>query len=214
MRTFIALDLPDPAKQIVIVRQRELERVLHDQALAGCVRWTTRQNLHLTLRFLGDTTLAESKTVDAALAEIAAQHLPFELHLQAEGVFPNYRRPNIVWIDLSGDRRTLEALQGIHRGCCAGFRLRARGTTLQAPLDDRTHATFGSSGRYFTSWHSAPADECVESIQTIARRALFGERSAVHPKRFAAQWPSLYATQHSSLERLGRGEKINAETRS
>jgi RNA 2',3'-cyclic 3'-phosphodiesterase len=111
MRTFIAIELPAAAKQRVIERQRSLQRLLDEQGVGIAFRWTPADNLHLTLRFLGETGDNQRRQLEEALASIAAQSAAFSLALQAAGAFPNLRKPNILWLDFGGDLNTLAPLQ-------------------------------------------------------------------------------------------------------
>lgn len=111
MRTFVAVELPDAVKRSVIARQRRLQQQLREGGVADCVHWTPEDNLHLTLRFLGDTT-DDQFTQLTRLFTLAANCVPpFALAVQKLGCFPNFRRPNIVWLDFSGDLTPLLRLQ-------------------------------------------------------------------------------------------------------
>lgn len=123
MRTFIALALPNPIKRSVAEWQRRLLLQLQTQGLADSVRWTPQENLHLTLRFLGDTTPVQRTQLEQSLAALAADQPGIGLALHALGCFPNFRRPNIVWLDFSGDVAVLEEIhrQTEHAAQQAGF---------------------------------------------------------------------------------------------
>ena len=111
MRTFIAIELPGGVKQRVIERQRRLQRLLDEQGIGGAFRWTPPDNLHLTLRFLGETGDTQRRQIEGALATIAAQSAAFSLALRAAGAFPNLHKPNILWLDFGGDLNVLAPLQ-------------------------------------------------------------------------------------------------------
>ena len=111
MRTFIAIELPIGVKQCVLERQRDMQRLLDEQGVDSAFRWTPLDNLHLTLRFLGETSNAQRRQVEAALAYIAGQSAAFQLALRAAGAFPNLRKPNILWLDFGGDLGVLAPLQ-------------------------------------------------------------------------------------------------------
>ncbi|MBW7881599.1 MAG: RNA 2',3'-cyclic phosphodiesterase [Caldilineaceae bacterium] len=111
MRTFIAVELPDAVRQRVMKQQQALAARLREQSVDRCIRWTAVENLHLTLRFLGETDSAACAGVDTALAAIAQTHAPFRLALNGLGCFPGFRRPNIVWLDFQGDLPQLQQLQ-------------------------------------------------------------------------------------------------------
>jgi 2'-5' RNA ligase len=111
MRTFIAIELPANVKQRVLERQRRLQRLLDEQASGDAFRWTPADNLHLTLRFLGETSEAQRKQIETALTTIVSAVPVFHLALQATGAFPNLRKPNILWLDFVGDVGVLAPLQ-------------------------------------------------------------------------------------------------------
>ena len=108
MRTFVAIELPESVRQRLVARQRWLEQQLIESGAGGVVRWTATDNLHLTLRFLGETSVAQQAALAAAFTSLAMQAMPLEFSLHQLGCFPTFRHPSIVWIDLRG---TLEALQ-------------------------------------------------------------------------------------------------------
>jgi 2'-5' RNA ligase len=111
MRTFIAIELPAAVKRSVIECQRSLQRLLDEEGVGSAFRWTPADNLHLTLRFLGETRDTQQRQMERALANIAAQSPAFSLALQAAGAFPNLRKPNILWLDFGGDLNVLAPLQ-------------------------------------------------------------------------------------------------------
>jgi RNA 2',3'-cyclic 3'-phosphodiesterase len=80
MRLFIALTLPETVIDSVAKAQAELRRALP----IGCVRWTSREQFHLTLRFLGDVEAERVEALKAALSR-ACESLP-ALQLRAEGI--------------------------------------------------------------------------------------------------------------------------------
>jgi RNA 2',3'-cyclic 3'-phosphodiesterase len=106
IRTFIAVELPRPLQQALLQVQQQLEEGLPRRT----IRWTAPENLHLTLRFLDDTSQEQREQLAAGLAEIAHRQVSFELVLQGLGVFPNYNRLRIVWVGLSGGLAPLQEM--------------------------------------------------------------------------------------------------------
>ena len=107
-RLFVALDLPAGAKAALAAAERQLQGLLP----AG-VRWVNPEGIHLTLKFLGAT---EAGRVDALLAALraaaaAGDQLPFPLHLDGLGVFPNRREPRVIWAGVGGDLDSLDKAQ-------------------------------------------------------------------------------------------------------
>lgn len=106
-RTFVAL--PIPADRI--------ERLGQCQARLAPqwpgVRWVEPKLLHVTLAFLGDVEPLDLARVCLAVAESAADRPPFRLELEGLGVFPNPKRPRVVWFGLIG--QGLEVLRPLQR---------------------------------------------------------------------------------------------------
>lgn len=80
------------------------------------------ENLHLTLRFLGDT---DDVAFDRLLAALEDRVLPapFLVRLGALGAFPNGRRASVLWLDVSDGADRLEGLHAAVEDACevAGF---------------------------------------------------------------------------------------------
>ena len=98
MRLFVGLDLPD------LLRER-LTALFG--SLSGA-RWTPPENLHLTLRFIGETRRDVAEEIDGALAAIRGRGFP--LTLTGTGVFDRAGRPASLWVGV--ERR--EPLEHLH----------------------------------------------------------------------------------------------------
>ncbi|HSW63507.1 MAG TPA: RNA 2',3'-cyclic phosphodiesterase [Dissulfurispiraceae bacterium] len=107
MRCFIAIDLSDEVRHAVADCIQQLKPLSRD------IRWVPRDNLHLTLKFLGEISDAQAQEIGRALQEPAVSFTPFSLEVSGTGVFPNPRRPNILWIGIKHSSE-LARLQ-----CCA-----------------------------------------------------------------------------------------------
>jgi RNA 2',3'-cyclic 3'-phosphodiesterase len=110
-RTFVAIELPAACRQYVAARQAQLRELLVQQRIDRVVRWTSVDNVHLTLRFLGDTTTGQIRQIAIGLAKLAENSRPFALALQGLGSFPNNRRPSVIWLGVEGDLAALVMLQ-------------------------------------------------------------------------------------------------------
>lgn len=75
------------------------------------VRWVQPEGAHMTLQFLGETSPERAELVRLALPGVVAAHAPFDLRTAGFGVFPNFRRPRVLWLGLYGPVHRLESLQ-------------------------------------------------------------------------------------------------------
>ena len=99
-RLFVALPLPEAVR-------------LHLALLAGGVpgaRWTTPENIHLTLRFLGDVGETAADDLADGLGMISAE--PFSLRIAGLGQFGDRRRARVLWagIETCGELLALRAV--------------------------------------------------------------------------------------------------------
>jgi 2'-5' RNA ligase len=84
-RLFVALDLPDEIKDFLAPLMRGL----------GDVRWMHDDQLHLTLRFIGELDNGRAHEVADALSLVPG--VPFDLRLKGIGHFPPRGEPRVLW---------------------------------------------------------------------------------------------------------------------
>jgi|WetSurMetagenome_2_1015567.scaffolds.fasta_scaffold39050_4 RNA 2',3'-cyclic 3'-phosphodiesterase len=96
MRTFIAIPLPDEIHQ----KLAELIRNVREQN-NHFVRWVNAENIHLTLKFLGEVDSEKIPAITQSILETAQQSDPFDLQVKQTGAFPNLKRPRIFWVGVS-----------------------------------------------------------------------------------------------------------------
>jgi 2'-5' RNA ligase len=106
VRCFIAIELPEGVKRGL----RELQAQLKAESLAP-VKWVEPENIHLTLKFLGNVAADRIEEIGLAMAEAAKGTSPFSLEVKELGVFPNPKRVQIVWVGLGGELEKLSRLQ-------------------------------------------------------------------------------------------------------
>ncbi len=119
IRTFIAIELDDAQKHALADLQSQLKR----ERASSAIRWTAAENIHLTLKFLGDMDSEKMPALQKAVADACTSTPPFVLKLDGAGAFPNLNRPNVVWVGVQGDVETASKLaQKIDDACAAlGF---------------------------------------------------------------------------------------------
>ncbi len=94
IRSFIAVDLPDSLNTPLEKASIQLQ-----EALAGLpVRWVPVNNIHLTLKFLGDVSEKNLAVIKSIVKSEAANYQIFEVSVGEFGVFPNNARPRVLWV--------------------------------------------------------------------------------------------------------------------
>lgn len=93
LRAFIAIEIPQEIKNRIDSQTAGLRR-----AIGRSVRWVSVNNIHLTLKFLGEISAANVGALAQAVEIEASRHQSFEIGIAGLGVFPNPRRPRVLWI--------------------------------------------------------------------------------------------------------------------
>jgi 2'-5' RNA ligase len=98
MRSFVAVDLPQPIKTAISDEQHAVRTAA---AVASGrnedVKWTRPEGIHLTLKFLGEISAQQVTQVTEALAGLGSFE-PFLLQVKGFGFFPDARRPRVLWV--------------------------------------------------------------------------------------------------------------------
>jgi RNA 2',3'-cyclic 3'-phosphodiesterase len=89
MRLFTAIDLPPELTW-------KLERLLSLLRPEALIKWSPLDNLHVTLKFIGEWPQERLEELETALAELAPRE-PFTIELRDLGWYPNERSPRVLW---------------------------------------------------------------------------------------------------------------------
>ncbi|HVD90867.1 MAG TPA: RNA 2',3'-cyclic phosphodiesterase [Vicinamibacterales bacterium] len=107
MRLFIAVEIDDPARRVAEATAEALRRAIGP---APNIRWVPAENMHLTVRFIGNVVDNRAAVLLDALIpplEIA----PFDIDLGGCGVFPPSRgAPRVIWMGLTAGLPNLAAM--------------------------------------------------------------------------------------------------------
>jgi 2'-5' RNA ligase len=106
-RLFIALPVPDA----IMVELETLQRQLREQLPLDCMRWTRPEQIHLTLKFLGDVSSDKLPDLSGAVAKACRSFSPLHLRAERIGFFPQIRFPRVVWAWAHDDRQQLPRLR-------------------------------------------------------------------------------------------------------
>ena len=101
MRTFIAIELSEGIRKTLAQIQSHLKYSGAD------VKWVKKDNIHLTLKFLGEISEEKLQQVIATLEIVAKESSAFEISIKDIGVFPKIDYPRVIWVGL--DKGTAES---------------------------------------------------------------------------------------------------------
>jgi len=105
IRTFIAIELPE---KIIYTIGKVQEKI---KSYGFKIRWVRTENIHLTLKFLGDIKEADTEKVARAISESVKGYHPILLAVKGIGVFPGIKRPRVIWLGISKQLDLLTELQ-------------------------------------------------------------------------------------------------------
>jgi 2'-5' RNA ligase len=116
-RIFAAVDVSPEAKRRIAAQIEGLRKEFPKIR----VGWERAEKLHLTLKFLGDTTDGQLDELKIATESIAAKFPAFKLRLGNTGVFPNARNPRVLWIDVFDEPGNLAKMNNLLEDACERF---------------------------------------------------------------------------------------------
>ena len=96
IRAFIAIELSSEIHH----RLDQVSKQLKDQLVNMPIRWVPGQNIHLTLKFLGDVSIANLDMLTKILDSTVSAHHAFEISAGGLGAFPKIHQPRVIWIGL------------------------------------------------------------------------------------------------------------------
>ncbi len=112
LRVFIAIELPTHVCDAIQKQTARLREALGNDF----VRWVPTQNMHLTLKFLGDTSSSYLDFLKQMLIREADSCLQFDLQLGGLGAFPNSRKPRLIWIGIHAPSNLASLQKNIEAG--------------------------------------------------------------------------------------------------
>jgi len=157
IRCFIAIELSQELRDRVAAIQASLQR----DEWSDQVRWVRPENVHLTLKFLGNVPEERITAINQAIREAIAVVgvVPFTLRVVGLGAFPNFRRPAVIWVGVEdGIERLLRLQEGIE----------AAMERLGFQREDRPfhpHLTLGRVNRRASSGYRRKLGEALQARQ-------------------------------------------------
>ncbi len=160
LRLFIAIRMPDAVKSEIGKAQAELRKA----APEARIRWTTRDQFHLTLRFLGDVAAQRVEPLTQAIKRACQGFSVLRLRAERVGFFPDARFPRVVWAGVHDLQERLPALQSAVQEATREF-------TAEEPIGNFTgHVTLGR----IKGIRQPEADSLAKAAASLSAKS-FGE---------------------------------------
>jgi len=114
-RVFVAIELPAEIRNRVTHHIANLRRQVPDARAS----WSREENLHLTLKFLGDIPVTRVEALSRATARAAQTICSFSLSTEGCGSFPPRGTPRVLWIGIEDPAELLHPLHRALEDACA-----------------------------------------------------------------------------------------------
>lgn len=108
MRLFVAIEIPADIRSAFGSFLKELA------AIAPRVKWVRVENLHVTLKFLGNTDPAKLAPLQKILSSVHSP-TPVALHFHGLGFFPSEKRPRVFWAGMEFSPNLKSLAQDVDR---------------------------------------------------------------------------------------------------
>ena len=161
IRSFIALELPDAVNSLLDNVQQELK------SLRLKAKWVRPENIHLTLKFLGNINPGAIEDIGGAMADAARDCVAFSLTVGGLGFFPNIKRPRVIWVGLGGEIQVLLNLQR---------NLEDRLATVGFPKEKRSFKAHLTLGRIRQAVDPAKIGQVIQEYSDLGYQKFTADR--------------------------------------
>jgi 2'-5' RNA ligase len=103
IRSFVAFDIDS---QQVLAKLREVQDILSKSG--ADLKLVEPQNIHITLRFLGDITQSMVDRIGQEMQSITFKS--FDVEIKGIGTFPNLRHAKVIWAGIRGGEKELSRI--------------------------------------------------------------------------------------------------------
>lgn len=154
IRAFIAIEISSE----IHIKLKQLTSQLKQQLEDVPIKWVPIENIHLTLKFLGNVSVNNVEVLEKILDSEVSNHQPFEISVGELGAFPNTRRPRVIWVKLQAPPDLNEIQRCIEQGT-------ARLGYAREKRPFKPHLTLGRVSRHANADHVRIASQVLESTK-------------------------------------------------
>jgi RNA 2',3'-cyclic 3'-phosphodiesterase len=97
-RLFIAVQVPSDQIQKI----SDISDYFQSQVPPNSMKWVNPANLHITVKFLGETPKEKIEQLQTILLQSVKSLSPFELSIEGLGMYPHKRQPRTIWLSVQG----------------------------------------------------------------------------------------------------------------
>jgi len=171
MRTFIAIELSNDIRKELASLQNELKTADAD------VKWVKPENIHLTLKFLGEVKEESVEAIASALDKVGSGYTKFDISLFKVGAFPKLDHPRVIWVGIDNNCSVVEEI---------AVKIEDECEKLSFPREKRSFSAHLTLGRVRSPKNKTALKEKIMSLEvkplTSQLRELTLFKSTLTPK--------------------------------
>jgi len=107
MRTFVAIELPEEIRREI----GKVQDMLKKDEEPSRIKWVEVENIHLTLKFLGELSAERVQDLSRGVEEALVGYSPFPISFKEIGAFPNWGRARVIWIGVEEGKEGVTRIQ-------------------------------------------------------------------------------------------------------
>jgi 2'-5' RNA ligase len=174
-RLFVAIDIPPPIKEALARFSRELP----------VARWVPADQIHLTLRFIGEVGPETLAAIKAALSRLGFRGFPLALH--GAGHFPPGKHPRVLWVGVEPNDMLVALHQELELALLeAGIPPEERPFSPHLTLA-RLKETYPVAVASFEERHGALAFPPFQVREVVLYSSVLTNQGAIHSKEAVAR---------------------------
>jgi RNA 2',3'-cyclic 3'-phosphodiesterase len=182
VRAFIAFDIPGYIVKVI----QELQADLKSRGLSA--KWVKPENIHLTLKFLGDTPQGRLEAVCRKLDDVFKEQRPVSLCAKGVGVFPTIKRPRIFWFGLGGESNRLFEIKHQIENALA---------SIDFPRENKMYKAHLTLARFKGAINKRPIEQAMEYFADFQTDAFSVDQCILYQSRLTPSGP-IYTALHKA----------------
>ncbi len=189
-RLFIAIPIPQE------IRNKISEQILTNPTFSRSrIRWVSEKNLHITLKFLGETSVNKIPLLKEAIQSTSVITDPFEITLSNSGALPNRQTPRVIWIGI----HPLEKLRKVQE--CLETNISSKGF----PEENKKfhpHLTLGRISENGDPVTYASIEPLITTIALIRFSSFFVDQIQLIQSILSPQGPNYYIIHSQKVKNM------------